>query len=116
MGLPESYYEKMRAEYLAKRELLADTLRQIGFAPCVPDGSYYMLAAFEKGRWPNAKAATEDILERVGVATVPGSAFYRNPADGADQLRFCYAKQMADLEDACSRLRGLSGTRSATPV
>ncbi len=116
MGLPESYYEKMRAEYLAKRELLADTLRQIGFAPYVPDGSYYMLAEFEKGRWPNAKAATEDILERVGVATVPGPAFFKTPADGANQLRFCYAKQMADLEDACARLRKLSGRQAATPV
>ena len=52
-------------------------------------------------------AATEDILERVGVATVPGSAFYRNPADGKNQLRFCYAKKMADLKDACARLRKL---------
>jgi len=107
MGLPDSYYEQMRADYLAKRELLVDTLRGIGFEPYVPDGSYYLLAAFQRGRWPNATAATEAILEQVGVATVPGSAFYRNPADGENQLRFCYAKQMADLEDACARLRRL---------
>ncbi len=114
LGLPESYYSKMRADYLLKRELLVDTLREIGFTPFVPDGSYYMLASFEEGRWADATAATEAILEQVGVATVPGSAFYRNPADGENQLRFCYAKQMPDLEEACARLRRLHGKRTAT--
>lgn len=112
LNLPESYYQQMRADYLAKRELLVHTLNEIGFTPYVPEGSYYLLASFEKGRWPSATAATEAILERVGVATVPGSAFYRRPADGENQLRFCYAKQMGDLEDACARLRrlGAKGT------
>ena len=115
LALPDSYYHQMRADYLAKRELLVDTLRQIGFTPFVPEGSYYMLASFDKGRWPNATAAAETILEQVGVATVPGSAFYRNPADGEDQLRFCYAKQMPDLEEACARLRRLTAKPAATP-
>jgi len=116
MALPQSYYDEMRADYTAKRDLLADTLRGIGFTPYVPDGSYYMLAAFESGRWPTAVAAAEGILQEVGVATVPGSAFYRNPPDGDHQLRFCYAKKMADLEDACRRLRKLSPARRAVAV
>lgn len=110
MELPESYYKQMRADYLAKRTLLADTLRQIGMTPFVPDGSYYMLAAFESGRWDSAVAATESILQQVGVASVPGTAFYRDPADAQNQLRFCFAKKMADLEEACSRLRRLGST------
>ncbi len=113
LALPRSYYERMCADYLAKRELLVDTLRKIGLTPFVPEGSYYLLAAFEKGRWPSAAAATEAILQEVGVATVPGSAFYRNPADGENQLRFCYAKRMADLDEACRRLCRLGSGRSA---
>ena len=116
MRLPDAYYEEMRADYTAKRDLLADTLTEIGFTPYVPDGSYYMLAAFGHGRWANATAATEAILNQVGVATVPGSAFYRNPADGEDQLRFCYAKKMPELEEACRRLRKLAPSRVVTPV
>lgn len=112
MGLPSSYYERMCADYEAKRGVLAETLEQIGFTPYLPSGSYYMLAAFEEGRWPDATAAAGDILERVGVATVPGSAFYRNPADGENQLRFCYAKKMADLKEACARLKKLGATAS----
>ena len=107
LGLDETYYKKMRSDYLAKRELLVNTLRKIGFDPFVPEGSYYMLASFEAGRWPDATAATEAILKDIGVATVPGSAFYRNRAQGENQLRFCYAKKMADLEEACRRLQRL---------
>jgi aminotransferase len=79
MNLPQGYYDEMRRDYTMKRDLLADTLTEIGFTPYLPDGSYYMLAAFEAGRWPNAIAATEAILDEVGVATVPGSAFLSDP-------------------------------------
>ncbi len=113
MQLPDTYYEQMAKDYLIKREMLVDTLRAIDFDPYVPDGSYYILAAFEKGRFRDDTDATETILKEVGVATVPGSAFYRDPADGRNQLRFCYAKQVADLEEGCRRLRKL-GSYSRT--
>ncbi|HNQ21623.1 MAG TPA: pyridoxal phosphate-dependent aminotransferase [Phycisphaerae bacterium] len=115
LALPEEYYTRMRADYRRKREVLVDTLRAIGFAPYVPEGSYYLLAAYPKGRWSSARAAAEAILEQVGVATVPGSAFYRNPADGDRQLRFCFAKKSADLQEACARLRRLA-TGTCQPV
>lgn len=108
MNLSNAYYEKMREDYRVKRDLTAATLRKIGFTPFVPTGSYYMLAAFKPGRWENAKIAAESILETTGVATVPGSAFYRNPDDGRHQLRFCYAKKMPELEEACRRLMKLA--------
>lgn len=114
LALPKAYYVRMTADYRAKRDLLVDTLRATGFDPHVPAGSYYLLASFEKGRWADATTATETILEQVGVATVPGSAFYRDPADGQQELRFCYAKQMHDLEDACKRLRRLPAGRGVS--
>lgn len=113
LGLPQSYYDDQRADYAVKRDKLADALRSIGFTPYLPDGSYYMLASFDEGRWPTAVAATESILHSVGVATVPGSAFYRNPTDGDHQLRFCYAKKMSDLDEACRRLRKVGTGRTA---
>lgn len=116
MRLPTAYYDEMRADYTTKRDLLADALTDIGFTPYVPEGSYYMLAAFDRDRWPTATAATEAILDQVGVATVPGSAFYRNAADGENQLRFCYAKKMPELEEACRRLRKIAPSRVVTPV
>lgn len=114
LGLPPSYYQKMRDDYRVKRDLLIETLDEIGFTSFVPEGSYYLLAEFEEGRWSDATAATEAILNEVGVATVPGSAFYRNPSDGRHQLRFCYAKTMTDLQDACDRLSKLGRGHGAT--
>ncbi|MCB9851215.1 MAG: pyridoxal phosphate-dependent aminotransferase [Phycisphaerales bacterium] len=107
MKLPDSYYDGIRTDYQAKRDLLADTLTGIGFEVYQPKGSFYLMADFGAGRFPNAMAAAESILEQVGVATVPGAPFYANPAEGESQLRFCFAKSMADLEEACKRLKKL---------
>ena len=114
MRLPVDYYEGMSKDYLLKRDMLVETLEAVGFTAFIPARSYYLLASFEPGRWEDATSATEAILGRVGVATVPGSAFYRNPDDGRHQLRFCYAKQTADLEDACRRLRKLAAQGAVT--
>ncbi|NOS99574.1 MAG: pyridoxal phosphate-dependent aminotransferase [Phycisphaerales bacterium] len=110
MHLSEDYYRRMQRDYRVKRDLLADTLRACGFEPYIPEGSYYMLAGFEPGRYRDDTHAAESILDEVGVATVPGSAFFANPDDGRCQLRFCYAKKMADLEEACRRLTRLRVT------
>jgi aminotransferase len=107
MGFSEAYYERLGGEYQAKRDMLADTLRSIGFEPYVPQGAFYLMADFGPGRYANSLAAAETILEDVGVATVPGAPFYATPAQGDTQLRFCFAKKAADLEEACRRLKRL---------
>jgi aminotransferase len=105
--LPPSYYETMRAEYETKRDLLAAACRDAGMDPFVPQGSYYMLADVRGTGFRDDQEAARLILERCGVAVVPGSSFYADPADGRTQVRLCYAKTMPDLEDACRRLRTL---------
>ena len=107
LDLPDSYYADMCADFRAKRDLLADTLRGRNFQPFVPQGAYYMLAEFEPGRFRNGTDAAESILRTVGVACIPGDDFYIRPEDGQHQLRFCFAKQMPDLEEACRRLSRL---------
>ena len=47
------------------------------------------------------------LIERLGVAAVPGSSFYRNPKDGAQQIRFCFCKKDETLQEAGRRLRSL---------
>ena len=46
------------------------------------------------------------VLETTGVASVPGSAFYRG-AEGEKLLRFCFAKDDEVLDLACARLAAL---------
>jgi aminotransferase len=107
LALPVAYYQEMAADYQRRRDLLADTLADIGFTPFRADGAFYILAAFAEGRFPSAVDAAETILQKVGVATVPAPPFYANPSDGARVLRFCFAKSLPELEDGCRRLRQL---------
>ena len=106
--LDDNYFARLRSDYRAKRDLLAETLTAIGFEPYLPQGAFYMMADFGTGRYPDALTAAETILETVGVATVPGAPFYAEPAAGQTQLRFCFAKRTDQLEDACRRLRRLT--------
>lgn len=113
LELAESYYTEMRAEYRQKRDLLVDTLREIGWAPYVPDGAFYLMTDFGD-RYPDATAAADHILETVGVAAVPAPSFYADPTAGRTQLRFCFAKQMDELKTACQRLRRLADRHGGT--
>jgi aminotransferase len=47
------------------------------------------------------------LIEAVGIATVPGSSFYTDPALGRTQIRFCYCKRPETLERAATLLRRL---------
>ena len=47
------------------------------------------------------------LVKDVGVAAVPGSSFYRNPAAGRTKLRFCFCKKDETLIEADRRLAAL---------
>ncbi len=104
--LPPAFYKQIAADHQSKRERMLSALRDAGLEPSVPAGAYYVLAA--TGRLPGATAAEKAryLLATTGVASVAGSAFFR-PGRGEDLLRFCFAKQDHDLDEACARLRRL---------
>jgi aminotransferase len=47
------------------------------------------------------------LLERTGIASIPGSAFYQG-SEGEGLIRFCFAKEDSVLRDAVERLRKLN--------
>ncbi|MBM4363515.1 MAG: aminotransferase, partial [Deltaproteobacteria bacterium] len=49
------------------------------------------------------------LLDRTGVAAVPGTAFFCSGGTGDRLARFCFAKQKPDLDEACRRLERLRG-------
>jgi len=51
---------------------------------------------------------TDYLVKEIGVAAVPGSSFYRDPKDGAQQVRFAFCKKDATLDEAAKRLLKLS--------
>jgi aminotransferase len=111
---PREFFERLKADYQRRRDILCDALDAAGLRPIVPQGAYYVLAEVGHLGYPNAKAAAMALLEETKVASVPGTAFYRGAA-GEKLLRFCFAKDEAILHDAAGRLRAIrGGSASAT--
>jgi aminotransferase len=104
--LDQAYYSAMADSYRVKRDLVCDALTEVQLPPCVPGGSYYVLADVSSLGLEDDKAAAMHILETTGVASVPGSAFFVSES-GRTLCRFCFAKEKPVLEDACRRLHKL---------
>ena len=102
--LPPSFYTQLAADHQSKRARMLAALRDAGLEPSVPAGAYYVLADASHLPGKTAAEKARHLLARTGVASVAGSAFFR-PGRGEDLLRFCFAKQDKDLDEACERLR-----------
>jgi aminotransferase len=108
LALPDSYYQDLAASYLAKRDRLLGILSEAGFRPYTPDGAYYIMADFSAFGYADDHAFARYLIEDVGVAAVPGSSFFENPADGANLIRFCFCKKPETLAAAETRLAALT--------
>jgi len=102
--IPADYYGKLAKEYQAKRDKCCAALEKAGMTPHVPQGAYYILADTTRIPGKTSKEKAMHLLKESGVASVPGEAFFHRPEDGLNLTRFCYAKQPADLDEACRRL------------
>ncbi len=104
--LPPSFYKDVAVSHQSKRDRIVSALRDAGMEPSVPAGAYYVLASARRLKGRNAAEKSRSLLAATGVASVAGSAFFR-PGRGEDLLRFCFAKQDHELDEACKRLRSL---------
>jgi len=104
--LPPSFYTQLAASHQSKRDRIVSALHDAGMEPSVPAGAYYVLANAKRLAGRDAAEKSRTLLAATGVASVAGSAFFR-PGGGEDLLRFCFAKQDHDLDEACERLRRL---------
>ena len=112
----QSYYDKLAANYSEKRARLTKILQQAGFTVFKPRGAYYIMTDISRFPDPDPlrfPAGTKDVafskflVEEIGIATVPGSSFYNDPRDGANQVRFTFCKKEETLAAAEARLSKL---------
>jgi len=101
---PQSYFDGLQTTYQKKRDLICSALDDANLSPIVPQGAYYVLADISHLGYASAREGAMDLLERGGVASIPGTAFYRGET-GEGLLRFCFAKQDDALDEACVRIR-----------
>jgi aminotransferase len=104
--LGRSFYEELARDYQAKRDRFCQALTKAGLPPSIPQGAYYVLADVSRLPGATSKERAMHLLEKTGVAGVPGEAFFQG-ADGKRFIRFCFAKTDEDLAEACRRIERL---------
>ena len=107
LGLPEDYYRKLAADYLARRDRMLAVLEGAGFGCYKPRGAYYIMTDISSFGFANDIEFAEYLIKSIGVAVVPGSSFYSDPASGRQQVRFAFCKTNATLDEAAKRLSKL---------
>jgi aspartate/methionine/tyrosine aminotransferase len=110
MAFDADYYNHLMMDYRERRDLLCGSLIEAGFTLAPPQGAYYVLAGFDQLSDRDDVAFARWLAAEVGVATVPGSSFYRTVDDGKRLVRFAFCKRRETLEGAAERLAGLRAT------
>lgn len=107
LQLDQHYYQDLRESFLQKRDLIVDTLEELGLKVAKPHGAYYLMADISGTEFKDDIDAAHQLLEKAKIATVPGRAFFNNPEDGKHLIRICYALNQDILQQALSQLRTL---------
>jgi aspartate/methionine/tyrosine aminotransferase len=107
LNLPRSYYQGLAEGYQKRRERLIPVLTEAGFRCFQPRGAYYVMTDISRFGFCDDVRFTKYLVKEVGVAAVPGSSFYNDPRDGAQQVRFAFCKREETLAEAGRRLRQL---------
>jgi aminotransferase len=102
-ALEPEYYQRLSVLYQDKRDRLCGALDRAGFKPCIPQGAYYVLCDISRVPGSTGKEKALKLLEKTGVAAVPGGAFYHDRT-GENLARFCFAKEDPVLNEACAGL------------
>src|SRR3954470_2617518 len=108
LGVPDSYYQGLAAGYTRRRDMLLDILERRHFTCYKPSGAYYIMTDIGAFGFRDDTEFARYLVKEVGVAAVPGSSFYRNPALGRTKLRFCFCKKDETLAEADRRLSRLA--------
>jgi len=110
LSLGEAFYTQMAADYQAKRDLMMDILGRHGFTAYQPGGAYYVMTDVSRYGFKTDSEFAQYLVKEIGVATVPGSSFYSDPASAPQTVRFCFSKREETLFEADRRLARLNVT------
>ena len=104
LEMPDSYYAEFGAHYAHMKELFTSGLRNIGIPFSDPQGTYFVLADIgpylKKGQ--TDVEFCEEMVDKVGVACVPGTSFFQENVQSIVRLHF--AKKDETLLAALDRL------------
>jgi aminotransferase len=115
LALPDAYYAELAAGYQRRRDMLLALLEPRGFVCFKPRGAYYVMTDIDRFGCADDVEFSRYLVTEVGVAVVPGSSFYHDPALGRTKVRFTFCKRDETLQEAGRRLQALAGVRGVAP-
>ena len=100
----ESY--KMVAAFKERRDIIVEGLNKIpGISCLLPKGAFYVFPnvkeVVKRGKFANAKALADHLLQEAGVASLTGTSFGEY---GEGYLRFSYATSIPNINKAIERI------------
>ncbi|MEU8618075.1 pyridoxal phosphate-dependent aminotransferase [Streptomyces sp. NPDC048623] len=107
LRLPDTYVEGLRAELLAKRDLLSEGLAAAGFGVHRPAGTYFVTTDIRPLGETDGFAFCRALPERAGVVAIPNAVFYDHREQGAPFVRFAFCKKTEVLQEAVDLLKRL---------
>ena len=113
MQLPDSYYDELAESYLKRRDRMLQILESAGFDYIVPKGAYHVMSDISSWDFPDDVEFWRFLVTEVGVAAVPGSSFFEDPAAGKDLIRFTFCKREETMALAEERLTSVRVRTSA---
>ena len=89
-------------KYRQLRNVMVESLNEIPGVSCpVPQGAIYAFPNI-KGTGLSSQAFAKTVLEKAGVATVPGTCF--GPG-GEGYVRLCYLREESLIREACAKMK-----------
>ena len=105
LNFGNDYYQELQAHYTHMKEIFTGGLRNLGFKFTEPQGTYFVMMDISEFGYKSDDQFCIDLAQKVGVAAVPGSSFFREPVNHL--IRFHFAKKDETLYDALNRLESL---------
>lgn len=107
LDTPPEYFEKVKSEYVARRDFLIASLNRITGVFCpVPSGAFYCIARLPVD---DADKFCQWLLESFShnsatIMLAPASGFYSTPGAGTNEVRIAYVLNINDLKNAVACL------------
>jgi aspartate aminotransferase len=98
---PTDFLETSRAAYRERRDLLVGGLNELGLTCVPPAGAFYAFPEVTRISTDSRKAS-ETLLDRAQVATVPGVVF---GPDGEGHVRFSFSTSIETIQAGLDSLR-----------
>ncbi|XP_017251243.1 uncharacterized protein LOC108221896 [Daucus carota subsp. sativus] len=101
----DAYYAELKRDYLAKKKILEDGLKAVGFTVYPSSGTYFIIVDHTPFGLEDDISFCEYLIKEVGVVAIPTSVFYLNKEDGKNLVRFTFCKDEGTLRSAVERMK-----------